>query len=88
MFALQAVEEDVGQCLTEERGPERDETSQIVLQLFTDSVAVLSSDTNGPIAAQRLSLAILDPLSRLVTPVMVSLERKPDEAQVRRTFTV
>lgn len=82
MFGLQASEEEVGECLMDEEDSIQDQIAQGLLQLLNDSASTRSSCASQFPAATRLSLAILEPLSRLVSPLLVSLQDRPSDAQV------
>lgn len=82
MFGLQAGEEEVGQYLETEEGPHMEQAAHLLQQLLNDCANTITSCAAQPIAASRLSLAMLEPLSRLVAPLLVCLQDKPAEAQV------
>ncbi|BDA40590.1 probable mRNA transport regulator MTR10 at N-terminal half [Coccomyxa sp. Obi] len=81
MFGLQAAEEEIGQFLEEEEGPHVEQAAQLLQQLLNDCANTRTSCAAQPIAASRLSLAMLEPLSRLVSPLLVCLKNKPPDAQ-------
>ncbi len=82
MFGLQAAEDEVGQFLQEEEGPRIEEAAKLLQQLLNDCANMRTSCAAQPIAVSRLSLAMLEPLSRLVSPLLMCLKNKLSDAQV------
>lgn len=82
MFGLQAAEEEIGQYLTDKEGSLPEQAAQVLRQLLNDCVSTWASCAPESIAARRLVSAILEPLSRLVSPLLATLKDKPSDAQV------
>ncbi|CAL8467099.1 g6635 [Coccomyxa elongata] len=81
MFGLHAAEDGIGQFLEEEEGPRIEEAAKLLQQMLNDCANMRTSCAAQPIAASRLSLAMLEPLSRLVSPLLICLKNKPSDAQ-------